>query len=116
MITNVDIQVNDNFSVAIGDRPEYEIVKNLQQTDAKFIEKSSGDAWQCIIVVPMDPGIEGYFGGRSHIRIRIIPPYWKSKKMIRIKIRFLWAFLLYSSMDTNSFRMATSLQLCRPTP
>jgi len=63
MITNVDIQINDNFSVAIGDQPEYEIVKNLQQTDAKFIEKSSGDAWQCIIVIPMDPNLEGYFFG-----------------------------------------------------
>jgi len=63
MITNVDVQINDHFSVAIVNQPEYEIVKNLLQTDAKFTEKITGDTWQCIIVIPMDPSLEGYFFG-----------------------------------------------------
>jgi hypothetical protein len=63
LITNVDVRINDHFSIAIESQPEYEIVKNLLQTDAKFTEKITGDTWQCIIVIPMDRSLEGYFFG-----------------------------------------------------
>ncbi len=63
LITNVDVRINDHFSIAIESQPEYEIVKNLLQTDAKFTERITGDTWQCIIVIPMDPSLEGYFFG-----------------------------------------------------
>jgi hypothetical protein len=63
LVTNVDIQVNDNFNLQIGEIPTYEIVKNLHQTVANFRSIDGNEAWQCIIVTPMDPSIEGYYFG-----------------------------------------------------
>jgi hypothetical protein len=63
MITNVNIQVNDHINVQIMEEPVYEIVKNLHQTTANYKDETTKEEWQCILVTPMDPGIEGYFFG-----------------------------------------------------
>ena len=97
MITNVDIKINDNFSVAIGDQPEYEIVKNMQQTDAKFIEKSSGETWQCIVVVPMDSGVEGhFFGGLISYRDKDITILEVTKNEQEKNSGDFWGYSLYN--------------------
>ncbi len=63
LVTNVDIQVNDNINVYIGEIPSYEIVKNLHQTIANFKSTNENEAWQCIIVTPMDTNVEDYYFG-----------------------------------------------------
>ncbi|MFD1315361.1 hypothetical protein [Namhaeicola litoreus] len=63
LVTNVDIQVNDNFNIHIGEIPTYEIVKNLNQTVANFENTNDNEGWQCIIVTPMDAGMEDYYFG-----------------------------------------------------
>lgn len=63
LVTNVDIQVNDHINVHIGEIPSYEIVKNLHQTIANFENTNGNEAWQCIIVTPMDTSMEDYYFG-----------------------------------------------------
>ena len=63
LVTNVDIQVNDNFNIHIGEDPSYDIVKNMHQTVANFEHINGNETWQCIIVTPMDASMEGYYFG-----------------------------------------------------
>lgn len=97
MITNVDVQINENISVELGDQPEYETVKNLQQTDANFLEKSTGETWQCIIVVPMDPNVGGYFfGGLISYRDKEIMILEVNKNEQKKTSGDIWGYSLYN--------------------